>query len=430
MVNMINWVSLQNLIGGFALGAEKAFGCPPGLIVHAGWPNDVHYIEYMNKTRNLNIPVVQMNDDYATFATQEDETIFLNYTSKNDIDCAIMTPLCSGLSMLNCQNDQSSSKARGNADSDQNQNMYNLTKLGMRLKSKVIVFENAPTAYTNAGKAVVDHLDKIAINHNYTTQLYKTDTLLHGIPQSRKRTFILFYRDGNPALFQYEKIQYTKLENYLVNLEDLVHWNEFCYETAKDVFYDFILEYSQEDNYFKAMQKIGPNKSTWTAMQLTQSIGFDKAIEFFNKMLEENDDKIECKKWENGIRISKHCQNKLSQGKGYWDSSTYIANNGLFINALISKNIHRSLHPTEERGYNVREMLHLMGMPTDFTMKNPKKDWQQISQNVPVVTATFIGTQIKKYLNNELLITSTPFVKQDNIKQSLDTPSSPNPEQW
>ncbi len=204
MQKNVNWVSLQNLIGGFPIGAEKAFGSPPGMIIHAGWPNDVHYIKYMNETRNLNIPVVQMNDDYETFASEKDQLIYKKYVQNHEIHCAIMTPLCSGLSMLNGQNDKNSSKARGNPDSEQNQNMYNLTKLGMRLKSKVVVFENAPNAYTKSGAYVVEYLEKIAQDRNYTTQLYKTDTLLHGIPQSRKRTFIVFYRNGNPGLFEFD----------------------------------------------------------------------------------------------------------------------------------------------------------------------------------------------------------------------------------
>jgi hypothetical protein len=63
-------------------------------------------------------------------------------------------------------------------------------------------------------------------------------------------------------------------------------------------------------------------------------------------------------------------------------------------------------------------------------MIDSKKNWNHISQNVPVKTATFIGSQIKAYINGKLPISSTPFVMQDNIKQRLDTPSMPETEQW
>ena len=88
---------------------------------------------------------------------------------------------------------QLGSMARGCADNVQNQNMYALTRLGMRMNAKVVVFENAPAAYTKSGEKTVDRLKEIAEEYNYSTHLIKTDTLLHGIPQSRKRTFLSFY---------------------------------------------------------------------------------------------------------------------------------------------------------------------------------------------------------------------------------------------
>lgn len=111
---------------------------------------------------------------------------------------------------------------------------------------------------------------------------------------------------------------------------------------------------------------------------------------------------------------------KLSKNMGYWDASSYIANNGLFINAVISKNIHRAIHPSEERTYNIRELLWLMGMPNDFDVIEQFKNWYHISQNVPVNTATYIAKQIKLFLCGKLQLSNTNFVKQDNIKQKND----------
>lgn len=427
--NKINWVSLQNLIGGLAIGTEKAFGTPPMMIVHQGWANDKHYIKYMNETRGLNIPVVEMNADYETFKTPQDEATFNSIVLHNRIDVAVMCPVCAGLSQLNAVNE--GSKARGDADNDQNQNMYALTKLGMRMNAKVVVFENAPAAYTNAGAKVIERLEQIATAQKYTTQLFKTDTLLHGVPQSRKRTFLMFYRDSNPGLFNYELKEYVPLTRYLADVkEGMPHWGEEVTLDAKDQFYEFILHESNEKTYYEAMKKLAPHKTTWTALQLTQHVGFEKAIAWFEEKAKENNETSDKDRYLRAARIAKHCKNKVDQGLGYWDSTTYMANDGLYVNAVISKNIHRSLHPTEERGYNIRELLYLMGMPHDFEMIDAKKNWNHISQNVPVNTATYIGEQIKCYLNNELPIASTPFVKQDNIKQRLDTPSNPTQEEW
>ena len=78
------------------------------------------------------------------------------------------------------------------------------------------------------------------------------------------------------------------------------------------------------------------------------------------------------------------------------------------------------VHPTEERGYNVRELLWLMGMPHDFELMDFKKNWNHICQNVPVKTATFIANNLKDYLNGNLTVTESEFMKQSNFTQSID----------
>ena len=424
----IKWVTCQPLIGGMAIGFERAFGTPPCAIITSGIGNDNHYIKYMNEKRNLGIPVINMDTSYEKFTDEESEKKF-NELISGEIHVLMHVAICAGLSQLNAVNE--GSKARGDADNDQNQNMYGLTKLGMRMNAKVVAFENAPAAYTNAGKAVVSRLEEIASEQKYSTHLFRTDTLLHGIPQSRKRTFIMFYRDTNPGLFNYQHVQYTPLAEYLTEVNSsMPHWEEYVAIDSKDQFYEFVIHYSGEKTYYEAMTKIGPGKNTWTALQLTEHIGFDKAIEWFEQMSKENGETSDKDKYLRAARICRHCQGKRAKGLGYWDSTTYLANDGLYVNAVISKNIHRSLHPTEERGYNIRELLHLMGHPHDFEMIEPKKNWDHISQNVPVKTATFIGSQIKEYLEGNLHISSTSFVKQDNIRQRLDTPSHPVHEEW
>ena len=417
MTGNIKWVVAQPLIGGMPIGFENAFGKLPKAIISAGFSNDLHYIKYMNEIRNLNIPVINMNASYDIFQDEESEILF-NKLTEEGIDVLMHVAVCAGLSQLNSCN--SGCKARGDANNDQNQNMYGLTKLGMRMNAKVVAFENAPAAYTKSGEAVVEKLKEIANEFNYTTHLFKTDTLLHGIPQSRKRTFIMFYRDSKPPLFNFERKEYIPLSTYLTYVnESMPHWNEEVDIDSKDKFYEFIIDYSGEKRYYDAMKKIGPHKTTWTALQLTDFIGFDKAIDYFNKKFEKTNDP----KYAYAARICTHCKKKREQNLGYWDSSTYLANDGLYVNAVISKNIHRSLHPVEERGLNIRELLHLMGMPHDFEMIEAKKNWNHISQNVPVKTATFIGSQIKLYLEHKLPISKTDFVKQDNIAGRTDVGS-------
>ena len=43
-ISELSWVSIQNLIGGFALAAEEVFKNPPLAIIHCGFYNDKFYI--------------------------------------------------------------------------------------------------------------------------------------------------------------------------------------------------------------------------------------------------------------------------------------------------------------------------------------------------------------------------------------------------
>jgi site-specific DNA-cytosine methylase len=58
-----------------------------------------------------------------------------------------------------------------------------------------------------------------------------------------------------------------------------------------------------------------------------------------------------------------------------------------YVNGVIGKSMNKLLHPIEERFLSIRELLHLMGMPEDFELNDPKRNYNHIAQNVPVTTA-------------------------------------------
>ena len=55
-------------------------------------------------------------------------------------------------------------------------------------------------------------------------------------------------------------------------------------------------------------------------------------------------------------------------GKGYWDDSPRFF--GDSFGALMSKTMFTAVHPDEDRFLNIREMMHLMGLPHDFEIDN------------------------------------------------------------
>lgn len=414
----INWVSLQNLIGGNALGAEKAFGTVPLMIVHQGLKNDEHYINYMNNTRGLDIPIVQMDNEYTTFVTEEGEKIFNDVINNNHIHVAVCTPYCAGLSSLNASS--SGSKARGDADNDQNQNMYGLSDLGMRIGADVVTFENAPAAYTKAGKGVVDRLKQIADSHEYSTHLLRTDTIHHGIPQARKRTFVTYFKDSMPPEFTYETKPYLNLYEYLDKIPASASCQDITKGNIHTPLYDFVLDYTKKDNFLDAVKTIEKAPATTTTLIAIEKIGFDKGIEFLTERNQDGDAKY--------VKLLEHAKYKKSLGKSFWDSSSYVPNRGEFSNSVIGKHIHMQI--VGDRPMNVREMMHLMGLPHDFEILEASKNWHALTQNVPTCTSYYICNEIKKYLNNELDILSESFVKQDNLFKRIDVGGVKAIEEW
>lgn len=403
----MKWIVAQSLIGGMPLGFEEAFETPPSAIITAGFSNDKHYIQYMNDTRKLNIPVINMEADYETFISEEDENIYNKV--RDNVDVLMHVAACAGLSAMNSSN--SGSKARGDADNEQNQNMYNLSKLGFRMKAQIVAFENAPAAYTTAGTDTINRLKGFAEESNYSTQLIKTDTKFHGIPQARQRTFIIFHKGKDVPIFKYENKDRSLLSDYLKEIPRNSKHQDIFVGNIKTSLYKFVLHHTGKDNFLDAVNSISNLKpGTVTAFMATEAIGFDKALEY----LKDRD--------KHTYDVVKKAKDKREIGKNYWDSTPYTPHRGKLCNAVVGKHIHLCINPNEERSLSIREMMHLMGLPHDFEMIEPKKNWNHICQNVPKNTARYIGNEIRQSLEGNRESSGVKFLKQDNTRKSIDSP--------
>jgi site-specific DNA-cytosine methylase len=78
----------------------------------------------------------------------------------------------------------------------------------------------------------------------------------------------------------------------------------------------------------------------------------------------------------------------------------------------------RAIHPVEKRSFTYREYMHLMGMPHDFQLLDPKKDLNKIAQNVPSCTARDWTLEVVKFVKGELKISDTDYLRQNNITQT------------
>lgn len=380
---MTKWAPIIPLIGGFPLGAQKAFGTPPEKIYsYPGFDaNDSHYVNYM---KGIEYHMLSDDEQYEP------------------LDVIVGTPPCSGLSTMNSG---TSELSRG-PKCEKNKWMYQIFEDGMtKFQSKVIVIENAPALFTKLGAPVADTIYELCQKHGYSLSLYFTSTHLHGVPQIRKRTFAIAWKsEFAPIMNWYER--------------DKKSWIEYLAEIPAD-----------SPQYDTDIDKLILNDPFWNYIKSTTNgdprskiieANCKTAFNYINGQSKLED----CKKWfedtknEVGLKLINHAIYKFSINKGIWDSSIRVFDD--CMNAVIGKNIVSTIHPIEDRSLTVRECLHMMGFPHDFELLGFPKNVNHIAQNVPVCTAADICREIQLFLDGKLEFSKSKYLKQNNMKKEID----------
>ena len=78
------------------------------------------------------------------------------------------------------------------------------------------------------------------------------------------------------------------------------------------------------------------------------------------------------------IKYIQQCMNKKAIGKGIWDDSPRFFDKS--FGTLMSKTMTNAVHPEEDRFLNVREMMHLMGLPHDYEIDRRARSINHIAQ--------------------------------------------------
>lgn len=400
MDKKIKYATIIPLIGGMTVANKAATGNDPEFIVsYAPFAkNDSHAAQYFDKTPYHVIP-----------DSGEDEVSpSLRSSYYEQLDFVSTVCPCAGLSMLN--NASGTSSARG-SDAAQNDWMYKSAQwVFENLRPKVFWGENAPGLYTTIGDGVRDKLKRMAAEHGYSFSIVKTDTYIHGIPQHRRRTFYFFWRDTNAPLLDWHErsVDALNLPEYL-NLipADAPYQDRFftrSHPVSEWKLYEYVLEKTGltdtefRKNYIGALYHY-ISKQGW----------IDDAIKWM-------DERYPGWTGEERTKLD-HIKRKLADGKGYWDSSPFFVHD--YVNAIIGKNMHVLVHPTEDRFLNIRECLWLMGLPHDFTLTKENEVWNHLAQNVPVKTATDWTHQVIKYINGGLRDSGHSHIMQDNLTQKI-----------
>lgn len=428
MEKHIKWCAIQPLTGGMYLGTEKAIGHPAefiltypgngdakldadGNVVSCG--NEYNLMTYLDKVgrrpeyKVFNRKMFQYDDDmHPEILNHERWTINpdkdLDYT---DMDVCVAVPVCSGLS--------NATIGSAEGKNERNCNMLWITRYALTvIKPKIYIFENAPTFMGCRGDYIREEMESIALRLGYSINYYKTDTKYHDNCQTRRRTFIIFYKMGYAPAMGYEHIE-TDYDEYFsriskdasqmepLDMENINCINYFCVEYLKDKFGSTwrddvnqdIFKYLTKNNEFDEVVKFANEKM----------LGTERTRKFLNHFIE-------------------HFKYKASMGKTVFHPLPNTLHDHLPVPSVMFKMIQGVIHPHEDRLLTIRELLHLMGHPDDYELQgNVLKEYPKIGQNVPVRTAYWIVSEaIRAYsIRPQNIDTSKPLKKVryfNNIK--------------
>lgn len=392
----MKWISFQSLIGGEMIGAQEAFGCLPTMCIdYDGVANSELYMDWQ-KSQGNDIPHVIL-DGGLTSMTENIKSGRDSFDKLNcNIDVVCAVPICSGLSQANssCGTDNS----RGSS-AKQNNNMIGITKFTLKnIRPRVYMFENAPALFSKTGEGVRDTLNKIAKEHDYTVSYLKTNTKYYGFPQNRSRTFCIMWRGDKVPVLENPKQSEPKTIIDIIKDTDGLNGSEVLFKNFDQNPY---IKYCYA-KYGKDKYRDFASKHTCVLNLIRENNDWDLA-----KSVNKDNDKF--------CDYLDYAKSKFDRGMNVMDGSPLVFT-GNRICTIFGRTSNRLVHPVEERGYRLRELMRLMGMPDSFPID--EKRAAMIGQNVPVPTSRYICNQILKFLNGELKTVDAD-VNYQNLKPDI-----------
>lgn len=381
-----SYASIVPLIGGETIAMENIFGKRPEYMLSytAFKANDSQLLEHYNHE----VPYHVIDEGNGR-------------TDYVDVVNAVCP--CAGLSSLS---------PSASTDNKANDWMIESAKYVLsRVKPKVFWGENAPRLASKMGEPIVKQLRKIAKENGYTMSLYKTKSKMHGLSQTRDRSFYFFWQGNRiPHMLFYrrphEKIEDT-IRNAFVSEDDPMNELTNKHKPSDNPFYKYVLEELEGGITHKQFQeKIDKTINPLDYLE-NRGIKYDEVSEWMSA---------------NGFdKQAKRCleiHKKLKSGGNIMRKTTEIPKD--YIGAFVGHMPTCLTHPDEDRYLTVRECLAIMKMPNDFQLQGGRKNLNMICQNVPVTTAMDMAQNIYDWLDGKLDTREAAFAVFDNKTSAVD----------
>jgi len=383
------------LIGGEAIASTRVFGNRPEYIISYSpfKNNESHLLNYWNN--EVPYYLLDEGDKHPHY-----------------VDVVSSVCPCAGLSLF--------STAYGEHNPNNKWLIESAKYVLGQMKPEVFWGENAPALAGKLGEPIRKQLIEIGKNNGYSMTLYRTKSLLHGVPQVRERTFYFFWKGDKTPILNFYRRDYTRIEDVITGIKANSMMEPINNNTpTKDPYYRYLLEvihggithrqhfdildaFDISVRYFDAKSLIEQHNHTYKQVgEWMAKNGYEKEVEKCERMFK-----------------------KLDDGGNIMRRGTIVPKN--YIGAFVGHYPKMLTHPYEDRYITYREALSIMGMPEDYILLNPKQSYNHICQNVPVQTAMDMATEVREYLlgNRKTVDSSLTFQYNASMLTETNTPSN------
>lgn len=383
--------SIVPLIGGETIGQMNVFNSRPEyLLSYKPFKNnDSHLVNYLK-----DVPYILLDDDGKV---------------PYSVDVINSVCPCAGLSTL--------SHGYGDHNDNNKWMIETATFVLGELKPKVFWGENAPGFAAKIGENVRNQLRQIGKTNGYTMSVYRTKSLLHGLPQVRERSFYFFWKDTKTPILNFYNRQYTPIENLITNIKSNFQTEVINKKTPSkdDPYYRYVLEEIHNGMSHKEFASVIEPETARNSDVLAYIEKYRNYLQVAEWMKSQG--------LEKEVEKCKYRYEKLKNGQSIMRRNTIIPRD--YIGAFVGHYPTMLAHPVEDRYISYREAMSIMGLPEDFELLNASPgNANHICQNVPVQTATDMATEVLAYLNNERELVDSDYVMQYNASLKIDYQSN------
>lgn len=378
--------SIVPLIGGETIGSERAFGAPP-----------IHFMSYEPFAANDSHILNHYENSIPYYVLDKGQAP----SERADVVASVCP--CAGLSMM----------SHGYGDHNENNKWMDITAkyvLG-EYRPKVFWGENAPGFAGKIGKNVRENLKKIGKENGYTMSVYRTKSLLHGVPQIRERSFYFFWKGDKTPILHYFNRPYTPIEELIRSVKSNFQHEPINKKKPSDnPYYKYILEvihggrtHAEHSNTIDASVARGNDSFSY----------IEKSGHNYKQVAEW----MEANGFTGEVEKCLYKHKKLEEGGSIMRRGVIVPKDR--IGAFVGHYPIMLTHPDEDRFITYREAMTIMGLPDNFELVNAgPKNANHICQNVPVQTATDMATEVLAVLNGQRKMVDTDYILQYNGTQT------------